>query len=45
MPVKDSMIAASAITHGLIIATRNGRDFAKTKVPVLNPFDYKPSHK
>ncbi len=38
MPIKDSMIAATALVHGLTVATRNGRDFAKAGVRVLNPF-------
>jgi toxin FitB len=38
MPIKDSMIAATALTHDLTVATRNGRDFAKAGLPVLNPF-------
>ena len=38
MPIKDSMIAATALAHGLTVATRNGRDFAKAGVPVVNPF-------
>jgi len=37
MPVKDSMIAATALVHGLTIATRNVADFAKAGVPVVNP--------
>jgi hypothetical protein len=32
------MIAATALAHGLTIATRNARDFAKAGVPVVNPF-------
>jgi predicted nucleic acid-binding protein len=39
MPVKDSLIAATALEHGLVVATRNGRDFAAAGVPVQNPFD------
>ena len=30
------MIAATALAHGLTIATRNARDFAKAGVPVVN---------
>ena len=38
MPVKDSLIAASALQHGLTVATRNVADFSKAEVAVLNPF-------
>ncbi len=38
MPVKDSMIAATALANGLGVATRNLRDFEKAGVPVLDPF-------
>jgi predicted nucleic acid-binding protein len=38
MPVKDSMIAATALTHGLAVATRSRRDFAKARVEVIDPF-------
>ena len=38
MPVKDSMIAASALTHNLTVVTRNTHDFTATGLPVLNPF-------
>ncbi len=38
MPIKDSLIAASALTHGLAVATRNERDFVKAGVAVVNPF-------
>jgi predicted nucleic acid-binding protein len=38
MPIKDSMIAATALTHGLTVATRNSRDFAKSGVAIVNPF-------
>ena len=38
MPLKDSLIAASALQHGLTVATRNERDFRKAGVRVLNPF-------
>ncbi len=34
----DAMIAAVALTHGLIVATRNVRDFARFGVKVVDPF-------
>jgi predicted nucleic acid-binding protein len=39
MPVKDSLIAATALTHQLIVVTRNGADFEKAGVEIVNPFD------
>jgi predicted nucleic acid-binding protein len=38
MPVKDSLIAATALLHGLTVATRNASDFKKAGVPVVDPF-------
>lgn len=38
LPIKDSMIAATALVHGLTVATRNGRDFARVGVKVTDPF-------
>jgi predicted nucleic acid-binding protein len=38
MPIKDSLIAATALVHGLIVATRNRTDFEKTGVRVVDPF-------
>lgn len=38
MPIKDSLIAATALTHDLIVATRNGADFEKAGVQIVNPF-------
>ena len=38
MPIKDSLIAATALLHGLVVATRNATDFQKTGVKVFNPF-------
>jgi toxin FitB len=38
MPVKDSLIAASALQYGLTVATRNVKDFDPTGLPVFNPF-------
>jgi hypothetical protein len=39
MPIKDSLIAASALVHGLAVATRNTRDFAAARVEVVDPFE------
>ncbi len=38
MPIKDSMIAATALFHGLTIATRNRSDFEKAGVDIIDPF-------
>ena len=38
MPIKDSLIAATALTHDLTVATRNSTDFRKAGVRVVNPF-------
>ncbi len=38
VPIKDSMIAATALTHDLAVATGNRRDFEKTGVAVVDPF-------
>jgi toxin FitB len=39
MPVKDSLIAATALVHGLTIATRNTHDFRNAGVALFNPFE------
>jgi len=38
MPIKDSLIAATAVVHGLAVATRNRTDFANAGVRVVDPF-------
>lgn len=38
MPIKDSLIAATALTHGLSLATRNRRDFEASGVKLVDPF-------
>jgi len=38
MPIKDSLIAATAIVHGLTVATRNRAAFAKADVHIVDPF-------
>ena len=39
VPLLDGMIAATALQHDLTVATRNTRDFKKTGVKTVNPFD------
>jgi len=39
MPIKDSLIAASAQQHQLTVVTRNVVDFRHAGARVLNPFD------
>ncbi len=39
LPLLDSMIAATALEHGLTVATRNTRDFKITGVRVVSPFE------
>ena len=36
--VVDSMLAATALVHGLTVVTRNESDFAHCGVPILNPW-------
>ena len=38
MPIKDSLIAATAMVHSLAVVTRNHIDFAKASVRVIDPF-------
>jgi predicted nucleic acid-binding protein len=35
---RDSLIAATALVHGMTIVTRNVADFAKTGVPIIDPW-------
>ena len=39
MPLLHGMIAATALHHDLIVATRNTRDFKKAGVKTLTPFE------
>jgi hypothetical protein len=38
MPIKDSLIAATAAVHGLAVATRNRADFVNSGVRIVDPF-------
>ena len=39
MPAIDSLIAATAYTHNLTLATRNESDFAPVNIPIINPWN------
>jgi predicted nucleic acid-binding protein len=39
MLIKDSMMAATALTHDLVMVTRNRADFEHTGLEVCDPFD------
>jgi toxin FitB len=38
MPIKDSLIAATALLYGLTVATRNVRDFRAAGARIVDPF-------
>jgi predicted nucleic acid-binding protein len=38
MPIKDSLIAATALVHELPVVTRNRRDFERAGVEIVDPF-------
>lgn len=37
-PLRDGLIAATALVHGMTVATRNVADFEPTSVHILNPW-------
>lgn len=41
MQYEDALIAATAKVFGLVIATRNLKDFEGLGIPLVNPFDYR----
>lgn len=42
LPAYDGLIAATALLHGLIVATRNAQDYRGTGVEVINPWRDRP---
>ena len=38
MPIKDSLIAATALVHDLVVVTHNRRDFENAGVEIFDPF-------
>lgn len=38
MPIKDSLIAATALVHDLTVVTRNRSDFEKAGIEIVDPF-------
>jgi len=38
LPVMDSLIAATAIAHGLVVVTRNVKDIERCRARVFNPW-------
>lgn len=41
--IMDTAVAATAIVHGLVVATRNERDFRDRRVRIVDPFKATPS--
>lgn len=38
LPVIDSLLAATALAHNLVVVTRNTKDLAKCQVQIVNPW-------
>ncbi|GAA4012111.1 type II toxin-antitoxin system VapC family toxin [Deinococcus rubellus] len=43
-PERDGLIAATALVHNLVMATRNTKDFQGTGVQLLDPWQPDPTH-
>jgi predicted nucleic acid-binding protein len=41
---RDALIAATALVHGMTVATRNVADFQPTGVTLINPWDAQQCH-
>jgi toxin FitB len=41
-PMRDALIAATALVHSMVVVTRNVDDFNPTGVEVLNPWEWNP---
>ncbi|MDR3070143.1 MAG: type II toxin-antitoxin system VapC family toxin [Propionibacteriaceae bacterium] len=39
LPLNDSLVAATALTHNLTLVTRNVKDFLDIPITIINPFD------
>ncbi len=39
-PMRDALIAATALAHGMTVVTRNVRDFEPMGVEILNPWEW-----
>lgn len=39
-PIRDGLIAATALVHGMTVVTRNISDFAPCGVALINPWEY-----
>ena len=39
VPVIDGLLVATATAHGLVLVTRNTRDFADLGIQLINPFE------
>ena len=42
LPAYDGLIAATALAHGLIVATRNTQDYRRAGAQVINPWEDRP---
>lgn len=43
LPDVDGLLAATALRRGLVVVTRNGKDFVRSGVEVVNPWEFSAS--